>query len=116
MPRRINRAKKLRRPWGWTWRRSGTTSEGYFQHIPKAEILAAVKNFVPEQVSRLAKLKKADIASEAERLADGIGWMPAIFRGIDPQNDLQDVTSEDETVEVAIAVVDDQLHANALAA
>lgn len=31
-------------------------------------------------VTRLAKLKKADIASEAERLADGTGWMPAVFK------------------------------------
>jgi ParB family chromosome partitioning protein len=28
----------------------------------------------------MAKLKKGDIGSEAERLADGTGWMPAIFR------------------------------------
>ncbi|GBC54736.1 putative plasmid stabilization protein [Stutzerimonas stutzeri] len=41
--------------------------------------------YAPEQVSRLAKLKKADIASEAERLADGTGWMPAIFRAEDPE-------------------------------
>lgn len=30
--------------------------------------------------TRLAKLKKGNIASEAERLADGSGWMPAIFK------------------------------------
>jgi ParB family chromosome partitioning protein len=36
-------------------------------------------------VTRLAKLKKADIASEAERLADGTGWMPAIFKAEGPQ-------------------------------
>ncbi|HCF3179024.1 TPA: ParB N-terminal domain-containing protein, partial [Pseudomonas aeruginosa] len=56
------------------------TSEGYFQHIPKAVILDAVEDYAPEHVSRLAKLKKADIVSEAERLADGTGWMPAIFK------------------------------------
>lgn len=57
-----------------------STAEGYFQHIPKAAILDAVGDFAPEQVSRLAKLKKADIASEAERLAESTGWMPEIFR------------------------------------
>jgi len=61
------------------------TAEGYFQHISKAMILDAVGEFAPEQVSRLAKLKKADIASEAERLVDGSGWMPAIFRAEAPQ-------------------------------
>ncbi|EPW8294820.1 chromosome partitioning protein ParB, partial [Yersinia enterocolitica] len=56
------------------------SADGYFQHIPKAAILQAVGEYAPEQVSRLAKLKKADIASEAERLANGTGWMPAIFK------------------------------------
>ncbi|MBH2009726.1 MAG: ParB N-terminal domain-containing protein, partial [Xanthomonadaceae bacterium] len=46
------------------------TAEGYFKHVPKAAILQAVGEYAPEHVTRLAKLKKADIASEAERLAD----------------------------------------------
>lgn len=56
------------------------TADGYFQHVPKAAILEAVGEFAPEHVTRLAKLKKGDIASEAERLADGTDWMPAIFK------------------------------------
>ena len=47
------------------------TAEGYFKHVSKAVILDAVGEYAPEQANRLAKLKKADIASEAERLADG---------------------------------------------
>ena len=61
------------------------SAEGYFKHVPKAAILQAVGEYAPEQVSRLAKLKKADIASEAERLVDGTGWMPAIFKADTPQ-------------------------------
>ncbi|MGI7060218.1 ParB/RepB/Spo0J family partition protein [Citrobacter amalonaticus] len=61
------------------------TAEGYFKHVSKAVILDAVGAFAPESVTRLAKLKKADIASEAERLADGKGWMPAIFKAEGPQ-------------------------------
>ncbi|MDV7945348.1 ParB/RepB/Spo0J family partition protein [Pseudomonas aeruginosa] len=61
------------------------SAEGYFKHVPKAAILQAVGEYAPELVSRLAKLKKADIASEAERLADGTGWMPAIFKAEGPQ-------------------------------
>ncbi|WP_241388432.1 ParB/RepB/Spo0J family partition protein [Pseudomonas aeruginosa] len=55
------------------------TAEGYFQHIAKAAILEAVGEFAPQRVSALAKLKKTDIASEAERLVAGTGWMPAVF-------------------------------------
>src|SRR3546814_5181758 len=47
------------------------TAEGYFKHVSKAVILEAVGEFAPSHATRLAKLKKADIASEAERLADG---------------------------------------------
>ncbi|HIE8541030.1 TPA: ParB N-terminal domain-containing protein [Klebsiella pneumoniae] len=56
------------------------TAAGYFKHVPKAAILEAVGQFAPSHVTRLEKLKKADIASEAERLADGTGWMPAMYK------------------------------------
>jgi len=59
--------------------------ECYFQHVSQAAILEAVGEFAPEHVTRLAKLKKGDIASGAERLADRTGWMPAIFRADAPQ-------------------------------
>ncbi|WP_219953228.1 ParB/RepB/Spo0J family partition protein [Dickeya zeae] len=69
------------------------TAEGYFRHVPKAAILHAVGEYAPEHVSRLARLKKADIASEAERLADGSGWMPAIFKAEGPA--VQEAAQED---------------------
>jgi len=56
------------------------TADSYFQHINKTAILQAVGEFAPEHVNRLVKLKKADIAHEAERLTTGTGWMPATFR------------------------------------
>jgi ParB family transcriptional regulator, chromosome partitioning protein len=55
------------------------TAEGYFAHVSKARALEAVQTFAPDQVNRLAKLKKAQIASEAERLAVGSGWLPSMF-------------------------------------
>jgi len=80
------------------------TAEGYFKHVSKAVILEAVGEFAPSHATRLAKLKKADIASEAERLADGTGWMPAVFKSghdTEPQEDAQDVdASEDAADEV----------------
>ena len=58
-------------------------------------ILDAVGEFAPESVHRLAKLKKADIASEAERLADDTGWMPAFFKAEDTQEDAPEEGPQD---------------------
>lgn len=55
------------------------TADSYFLHVPKAAILDAVAQLAPNEVQRLSKLKKAEIAQEAERLAEGSGWMPAVF-------------------------------------
>ncbi|AMR78833.1 ParB/RepB/Spo0J family partition protein [Cupriavidus nantongensis] len=90
------------------------TAEGYFKHVPKAVILDAVGAFAPESVTRLAKLKKADIASEAERLADGTGWMPAIFKAEGPQDAAQEADPEQDAPEDAEAMADEP--AEALAA
>ncbi|CUJ52913.1 ParB/RepB/Spo0J family partition protein [Achromobacter xylosoxidans] len=89
------------------------TAESYFKHVSKAVILDAVGQYAPAHVNRLAKLKKADIASEAERLASGTGWMPAIFRAEDsPQQAAQieqDTATETDAQapEDADAVVDE---------
>ncbi|CAM5323758.1 ParB N-terminal domain-containing protein [Rhodanobacter lindaniclasticus] len=90
------------------------TAEGYFKHVSKAVILDAVGAFAPESVTRLAKLKKADIASEAERLADGTGWMPAIFKAAGPQDAAQEAGPEQDAPEDAEAMADES--AEALAA
>ena len=94
------------------------TAEGYFKHVSKAVILDAVGAFAPESVTRLAKLKKADIASEAERLADGRGWMPAIFKAEGPQQAVkesaQEAGPEQDAPEDAEAMADEP--AEALAA
>jgi len=55
-----------------------------------------VGEYAPEHVTRLAKLKKADIASEAERLADGTGWMPAIFRAEGLREDVPEACPEQD--------------------
>ena len=90
------------------------TAEGYFRHVPKAAILQAVGEFAPESVNRLAKMKKADIASEAERLADGTGWMPAIFKAAGPQEAAHEEGPEQDAPEDAEAMADET--AEALAA
>jgi ParB family chromosome partitioning protein len=54
-------------------------------------------------------LKKVDIASEAERLADGTGWMPAIFKTEGPA--VQEAAQADgparDALEDAQAVADE---------
>ncbi|QFZ85022.1 chromosome partitioning protein ParB [Variovorax paradoxus] len=57
------------------------TAEGYFSHVSKAKALEAVLAFAPDHVTRLSRLRKAEMASEAERLAAGTGWLPVMFRG-----------------------------------
>lgn len=57
------------------------TASGYFEHVSKAQVLEAVREFAPDHLNRLAKLRKADLAAEAGRLATGTGWLPAMLRG-----------------------------------
>ena len=60
--------------------------------------------FAPEHVNRLAKLKKADIASEAERLAEGTRWMPAVFKtghDTEPQESAQGTANKADAPEEA---------------
>jgi ParB family chromosome partitioning protein len=53
------------------------TAESYFRHVPKALILAAVREGVtPEASENLAKLKKDALAAEAEKRLAGSGWLP----------------------------------------
>jgi ParB family transcriptional regulator, chromosome partitioning protein len=54
--------------------------------------------FAPGEVNRLGKLKKAQISSEAERLAAGTGWLPAMFRA--PEVTPADVASVEPIGEV----------------
>lgn len=56
------------------------SAAGYFEHVSKAKTLEAVQTFAPDQVGRLAKLKKGELASEAERLVANTGWLPTMLR------------------------------------
>ena len=88
------------------------SAEGYFRHVPKTAILQAMGEFAPEHVNQLAKLKKADIASEAERLAEGTGWMPAMFKVEDPREARQEAAQD--APEDAEAVADEPAEALAV--
>lgn len=57
------------------------TKDGYLGRVTKAQILAAVREAKGEQSAQLIDhLKKGDMASEAERLLAGTGWLPSVLR------------------------------------
>jgi len=74
------------------------TAESYFQHLSKATILCAVQAFAPSHAARLSKLKKGELASEAERLVDGSGWMPAAFARSSGDEESSDALRTESTV------------------
>lgn len=84
------------------------TAESYFRHVSKAVILDAVRQFAPSHVARLSKLKKAEIANEAERLVKGTGWMPAFFKaetpdGTEPNESAEQVSERPEEAQALAA-------------
>ncbi len=57
------------------------TAESYFGKVTKARILAAVREAKGEATAQMIDhLKKADMATEAERLLQGTGWLPEPLR------------------------------------
>jgi ParB family chromosome partitioning protein len=82
------------------------TAAGYFEHVSKAKALEDVQVFAPGEVHRLAKLKKPQIAAEAERLAAGSGWLPAMFRPAEAVT--QEPAPQGEAQETAAAVDDEK--------
>ena len=57
------------------------TASGYFDRVSKALVLEAVREGTSvEAARRIADFKKADMASAAERLLTGSGWLPTLLR------------------------------------
>ena len=86
------------------------TAAGYFDHVSKAKALEAVQVFAPGEVHRLAKLKKAQIASEAARLAAGSGWLPVMFRPLEAVAVVEQADADADGVELD---ADEEAHATA---
>ena len=60
------------------------TVDGYLNRVPKARILDAVREAKGEgTVQMLDHLKKGEMATEAERLLKGSGWLPEVLRRVD---------------------------------
>ncbi|MBS0232500.1 MAG: ParB/RepB/Spo0J family partition protein, partial [Proteobacteria bacterium] len=57
------------------------TADNFFKRVTKASILAAVTEARDDQTAELmSHMKKQGMATEAERLIDGTGWLPETFR------------------------------------
>ena len=68
------------------------TVDTYLNRVPKARILEAVREAKGEGTAQLLDhLKKSEMASEAERLLKGSGWLPEVLR----RNDLVALDGED---------------------
>ena len=60
------------------------TVDGYLNRVPKVRILEAVREAKGEGTAQLLDhLKKGEMATEAERLLKGSGWLPEILRRAD---------------------------------
>ncbi|MEX3629518.1 MAG: ParB/RepB/Spo0J family partition protein [Burkholderia sp.] len=87
------------------------TKASYFDHVSKQRIADVVTMAVsPSEGMRVAKLKKGDAATEAERLVAGRGWLPEHFVQAEvanaklwdcPTDDPDDDDDGDEPVEDA---------------
>ncbi len=68
------------------------TADAFLGRVTKARILDAVREAKGEKATeRMAHLKKAEMAKEAERLLDGSGWLPEPLRTVGMGN----ATTED---------------------
>lgn len=56
------------------------TAAGYFSQVSKARIFEAIGSFAPEYVKQLELAKKPELATRAEELAAGKGWLPQMLR------------------------------------
>jgi ParB family chromosome partitioning protein len=60
------------------------TVETYLNRVPKARIIEAVREAKGEGTAQLLDhLKKGEMATEAERLLKGSGWLPEVLRRAD---------------------------------
>ena len=83
---RLHHANILARAVGLDMVQAGwrPTVDNYLGRVTKPRILEAVREAKGEQAAQLIDhLKKTDMAKEAERLLDGVGWLPEPLRLVD---------------------------------
>jgi ParB family chromosome partitioning protein len=104
---RITQADRLARAVGLNMVEAGwrPTADNYLGRVTKTRILEAVREAKGDQAAQLIDhLKKAEMATEAERLLDGTGWLPEPLRLADSV-DVSD-TSTDTVEELPAFLAD----------
>ena len=85
---------------GWT-----PTVDNYLGRVPKARILEAVREAKGEKAAdRIGHLKKGEMATEAEGLLAGAGWLPEPLR---TPGTYQPATASDETIDEPASTVEE---------
>jgi ParB family chromosome partitioning protein len=85
---------------GWT-----PTVDNYLGRVPKARILEAVREAKGQKAAdRIGHLKKGEMATEAEGLLTGTGWLPEPLR---TPGMYQPATASDETIDEATPTVEE---------
>jgi ParB family chromosome partitioning protein len=85
---------------GWTPR-----VDNYLGRVPKARILEAVREAKGQKAAdRIGHLKKGEMATEAESLLTGAGWLPEPLR---TPGTYQPATAPDETTDESAATVEE---------
>jgi ParB family chromosome partitioning protein len=85
---------------GWT-----PTVANYLGRVPKARILEAAREAKGQKAAdRIGHLKKGEMATEAEGLLAGAGWLPEPLR---TPGTYQPATASDETIDEAVAAVEE---------
>ena len=122
-PGRLAQADRLAEALGLDMAEAGwaPTAESYLGRVTKARILEAVREAKgPAAVQLIDHLKKTDMASEAERLLAGTGWLPEVLRtpGLDAPSlpfaavpDGTDAVPDDEGLPAFLTAVDDEVGA-----
>jgi ParB family chromosome partitioning protein len=88
---------------GWV-----ATVDNYLGRVTKARILEAVREAKGEDaVKRIGHLKKGDMATEAERLLDGTGWLPEPLRTSGSRPKADEVIKDTETEALPASTVAD---------
>ncbi len=85
---------------GWT-----PTVDNYLGRVPKVRIFEAVREAKGQKTAdRISHLKKGDMATEAEGLLIGTGWLPEPLR---TPGTYQPATASDETIDEAAPTVEE---------
>ena len=105
LKQRLDQADRLARATGLDMKSAGWKPMvgNYLGRVTKARIVDAVREGAGERAAELiGHLKKGDMATEAERLLDGTGWLPEPLRMADAESQIADTSVADDGTEATL--------------